>query len=84
VLGVRVPPGLPAFFGGNSLFGMCIMNKFLTYLAEVRQELEKVIWPKRSEFIGTVKVVCVVIVILSAVLGSMDLVFNYALKQLLG
>ena len=60
------------------------MNKFLTYLAEVRQELEKVIWPKRSGFIGTVKVVCVVIVILSAVLGSMDLVFNYALKQLLG
>jgi len=55
----------------------------LQYLREVREELSKVSWPKRSEVVqGTVRVI-VVSLLFAALLGAVDFGAQRGLDQLL-
>lgn len=58
-------------------------NKIVTFLSEVRSELEKITWPKREEFLGSTIVVLILIAFFAVILGGMDSVFGAVIKQLL-
>ncbi|MBP9764888.1 preprotein translocase subunit SecE [Candidatus Babeliales bacterium] len=51
------------------------MKNLSTFLLEVKQELSKVVWPTRTEFIGAVIVVLITMVIFSIFLGLINYVF---------
>jgi len=52
------------------------------WFREMRSELKKVVWPTRKQLINNTLIVIVAVVIVSAVIGLMDLVFLYALDWL--
>ena len=56
------------------------MNKILTFFSEVKAELHKVSWPSRDELVGSAIIVCIVVAIFAAILGSMDAFFSYVIK----
>lgn len=59
------------------------MNKVTGYLRGVREELSKVVWPKRSEVIKLTATVVIISVVVSAYLGALDYMFARALELLL-
>ncbi len=50
------------------------------YLREVRSELRKVSWPTKDEVISSTIIVLVLLIILSAFIGSLDYIFTVILK----
>ena len=59
------------------------MNKILTFFNEVKTELKKVTWPSRDELIGATVIVCLLVVVFAAILGSMDGVFSYIIGTII-
>ena len=59
------------------------MNKVTAYLRGVREELRKVIWPKRSEVVKLTATVVIMSVAVGAYLGALDYVFSRTLELLL-
>jgi len=59
------------------------MNKVTVYLRGVREELRKVVWPKRSEVIRLTATVVIISVVVSAYLGALDYALARALELLL-
>lgn len=59
------------------------MNALTGYIRSVREELSKVIWPKRTEVIKLTATVVIISVIVSAYLGALDYTFARALEALL-
>jgi len=59
------------------------MNKIMTFLAEVKVELSKIVWPKREELIGSSVIVCLFAVFMAILLGFMDFSFSQVIKKLL-
>lgn len=59
------------------------MNKIISFLQEVRTELKKVTWPTRDELVGSTIIVCILVVIFSIILGSMDAVFSTLIRYLI-
>ena len=51
------------------------------FIRQVQAELRKVVWPTRQETIQTTLVIMVVVVILSILLGLVDLFFNWSILQ---
>jgi len=51
------------------------------FFSESLFELRKVVWPTRQETIQTTLVIMVVVVILSILLGLVDLFFNWSILQ---
>ena len=51
------------------------------FFSESMFELRKVVWPTRQETIQTTLVIMVVVVILSILLGLVDLFFNWSILQ---
>lgn len=58
-------------------------NKIVTFLSEVKSELEKITWPKRDEFLGSTIVVLILTAFFAVVLGGMDTCFGALIKQFL-
>ena len=58
------------------------MSKLMSFANEVRAEFSKMIWPSREELVGSVVVVCFLILVFAMVLGAMDGFFGYAIKTL--
>jgi preprotein translocase subunit SecE len=54
------------------------------YFAEARFELRKVVWPTRQETIRATGLILIVVVIISLLLGAMDMVISWAIRLLLG
>jgi len=52
-------------------------NFLIKFIAESYQELQKVVWPKRSEVIKKTAIVVVSMVVIAALLGALD----YGLSQ---
>ncbi len=50
------------------------------FLREVRAELKKVAWPTRKELVSSTVVVIVLVVVVGAFIGLIDLVFSQGLK----
>jgi preprotein translocase subunit SecE len=49
------------------------MGKIIQFIKESYAELRKVVWPSRDDVISSVKVVIISTLIISAVLGLMDI-----------
>lgn len=52
------------------------------FVREVRAELRKVVWPNRKELITYTTVVVVTVLIVSAMVGLVDLLLLFATRQL--
>lgn len=56
----------------------------LQFLREVRAELRKVVWPTRDEVINYSIVVLVTVVVLTAYIAGLDILFGEAVFMLFG
>ena len=54
------------------------------YASEARFELRKVVWPTRQETMRATGLITVVVVIISLLLGAMDMIISWAIRLLLG
>lgn len=59
------------------------MSKIFTFFQEVKAELEKVTWPKRTDLIGAVVIVCFFAAVFAALLFVMDSVITMGIKWLI-
>lgn len=59
-------------------------NAIQKYGRETVSELRKVSWPTRAEAIGLTKVVILVMIVMAAILGSLDALFFRLFTNLLG
>lgn len=59
-----------------------MLERWKTFLREVRAELKKVTWPKRKEVQGTTVVVIVTCVIFGVYLWLVDVVMGWVLTRL--
>lgn len=59
------------------------MDRLTAYIRSVREELSKVIWPKRSEVVKLTAIVVIISAVVSAYLGALDYIFARALEALL-
>jgi len=57
------------------------MNNIVSFINEVRAELRKITWPSKDELIGATIIVCILTVIFAMILGGMDFIFSYVIKQ---
>jgi preprotein translocase subunit SecE len=60
-----------------------ISGKVQQFLREVRVELKKISWPLRKETIASTSVVLVLVMIISAFLGLVDMVLSRVVKIIL-
>lgn len=63
-----LPRKIPAMPGSGTL-----PEKVMQFLREVRAEYRKVTWPSRKQTLGSTVVVIVVVMIISAFLGMVDM-----------
>ena len=56
------------------------MKTITSYLAEVRAELVKVVWPKREQVVKLTLIVLVISAIVGAYLGGLDFAFTKLLE----
>ena len=59
------------------------MSKIVTFVREVKAELEKVTWPKRDDLVGSVIIVCVLAVTVAVIIGLMDAGISTAIRWLM-
>ena len=86
----QVGSGLRAMMVIGALVVACGVMWFTTigqgvvgYLRETQFELRKVVWPTREETIRTTLVVIAVVVVLSIVLGLIDILLKWAILDTL-
>jgi len=75
---IPLPRKNPAVSGTPAL-----PEKILLFLREVRAEYRKVTWPSRKQTLGSTIVVIVVVMIISAFLGMMDLGLSGLIRMVL-
>ena len=88
MLGVRIPPGLPALYFFISKMTPAETIKDWTQTArqfyvDVRSEMKKVSWPSRQEVMGTTIVVMVAVAIFGLYFFIVDTLLGQALNWLL-
>jgi len=59
------------------------MQKVITFLSEVRSELEKVTWPKRNTVLNYLSLVIVISVVVAVFVGGIDFGLTKLLESLL-
>ena len=59
------------------------MNKIVTFIREVKAELEKVTWPKRDDLVGSVIIVCVLAATVAVIIGLMDVGISTVIRWLM-
>jgi preprotein translocase subunit SecE len=83
--GVRALIPLAGMVAGAAVFALTARGRDTrNYLSESRFELRKVIWPTRQETIRATGVILAVVVLMSLLLGLIDLVLGGSIKLLLG
>ncbi len=60
------------------------MDRFITFLREVRVELGKVSWPSRKQLMAYTGVVLGLCLFFAVYLGGLDTVFAWILNRLVG
>jgi len=63
--------------------GLLFMQKVLTYLKEVREELKIVTWPTRNEVVKMSAIVVVASVVVGIYVGGLDYVFTALLGNII-
>ena len=61
-----------------------MFNNIIKFLREVKVELKKVNWPSRKETIGSTSVVLVIVIIIAAFLGIIDIGLSKLIRIILG
>jgi preprotein translocase subunit SecE len=61
---------------------MNIISSSKQFLHEVRVEMSKVVWPSRSEFIGSTIVVLVLVAFFAVYLGFLDAVLSGVIQYI--
>ncbi len=56
------------------------ISKFIVFVNETKSEVKKITWPSRDELTGSVIIVCLLVVVFAAILGSMDGIFGYVTR----
>lgn len=59
-------------------------NRVVQYVQDTRAELRKVVWPTREEAINLTGVVLLVTLVMTIILGGMDLAFGQIVNAILG
>jgi preprotein translocase subunit SecE len=59
------------------------MQKVITFLSEVRSELEKVTWPKRNTVLNYLSLVIVISAVVAVFVGGIDFGLTKLLESLL-
>lgn len=59
------------------------MQKIISFLSEVKAELEKVTWPKREVVVNYLSLVITITVIVAAFVGIIDFSLTKSLESLL-
>ena len=54
------------------------------FLKDYKQELKNITWPKRAQVIKNTGVVLVVVILISAIVGVVDLIFGLGINALSG
>ena len=67
-------------FPGLTFGTISIVKRVVTYLQEVRQELTKVVWPKREEVIKLTLIVFLITGIVGVYVGALDYAFTKILE----
>lgn len=60
------------------------MNRFINFIRESRAELKKVEWPAKQEVINSTVVVLVSLLVVSLLLGGMDLFLTLVIRLFVG
>lgn len=60
------------------------VSKAISFLREVLGEIKKIVWPTRSELIGSSVVVCLFALFFAVVLGAMDSGFAATIRYIIG
>lgn len=58
-------------------------NKVANFFRESKAELRKVVWPTREEVVSSVKVVIVLTIVVSVILGLLDWGFTEAFRAIM-
>lgn len=58
------------------------MAKVTNFIKECGAELKKVVWPTKTDVIASVKVVIVSTIVISVILGGLDLLFSAGMRLL--
>jgi preprotein translocase subunit SecE len=66
--------------------GRCVVKNFkpAAFYAEIKEELQKVSWPTKSQTIGTTIVVAVVVLMITAYLGVVDAALARIIATVIG
>ncbi len=72
------------FAAAGVLWTTPVGQQSLAFVGESVAEARKVVWPTRKETIQTTLVVFVLVVVMAAILGVIDIVFAYMVKWLMG
>ena len=57
------------------------MSNVISFFNEIKSELKKVTWPSKNELVGSVIIVCLLTLVFAIILGGMDFIFSYLIKQ---
>ena len=58
------------------------MAKVLQFFKECKAELKKVVWPSKQDVFSSIKVVIISTLIVSIILGALDLGFSFGFRSL--
>lgn len=74
--------GLPVAVGLLIFASLQFNRRVLTWGDEVVAEIKKVVWPTRKDVIAMTIVVCVMVLISSAIISAFDFVSGYLVRML--
>ena len=60
------------------------MNRFINFIRESRAELKKVEWPAKQEVVNSTIIVLVSLLVVSLLLGGMDLFLTLVIRLFVG
>jgi preprotein translocase subunit SecE len=83
MLGVRIPPGLPALIMNPAEKIKGWFENAKQFYSDVRSEMRKISWPARQEVIGTTIVVVVAVFFFGFYLGLIDYLLAMGLDRVI-
>lgn len=61
-----------------------VLSKTQRFVEEVQVELRRVTWPDAEQLRNATLVILVFVLVLAFIIGLMDTVFSFALRQIIG
>jgi len=61
-----------------------VVEKYVNFIKEVKEELKKIVWPTKDETIGTTTVVVIFVVLMAIFLGVVDVALSKIIQFIVG